>query len=87
MRGEGPRSSLRSANSGAAQLTAGEAQARLVDVDARDFERCRGRPRARGCSMLGGVARGHVGDGAQADRLHVLREARREIILELLERP
>ena len=85
MRDEGPRGLVEVRELGAAQLLAGEALAGLVDVHARDFEHAvGGRERVDALKLLGGVARGHVGDGAQADRLHVLEELVEEVVLELL---
>ena len=43
-----------------------------------------GRERVDALELLGGVARGHVGHGAQADGLHVLEELVEERVLELL---
>ena len=85
MRDEGPRCLVEVRELFSAQLLAGEALAGLVDVHARDLEHAvGGRQRVDALQLLGGVARGHVGDGAQTDGLHVLEELVEEVVLELL---
>ena len=85
MRDEGPGGLVEVGELGAAQLHACEALARLVDVHARNLKHpVGGRERVDARQLLGRVARGHVGDGSQADGLHVFEELVEEVVLELL---